>query len=149
MGSGRHSLHICDFSDAEVEACWYAHADIRVFKKEIREIAKMVDQRIQVDCARGIEMYTAKGATQRRNDRLDAAMALFLEQERQDKIGCFDEEKLASSYREHTESCQSKALLIGIADRHAVKPKHHECFLHMLKNTEPRLNLKKKNACAA
>lgn len=143
--AGRNLLHINDFSDAELEACWYAHADFRVFKKEILEIAKMIDQGLQVECARGIEFYTVEGKTQRRNCRLDASIALFLEQERQDEKGCFDEEKLALSYREYTESCQSKAHTIGIADSHAVKTnhdvkaKHYQRFFGVSKNTKPFL----------
>lgn len=96
--SVRHTIHIKNYSDDEVNACWYTRHEVKKIRENARHIAKLLETgtltKLQNDdgpntedynCTRGIENLTRTNLMQRQKIRMAAWFAVFDEQDQQDE----------------------------------------------------------------
>jgi hypothetical protein len=112
----RETLHIDEYSAEEVQATWYTKRELQDIKNAIRDVvtqnfSKDKTNSIQEEesCNRGFEGFSKYGAAQKKKNKMDAAMALFSEQECQKDYGIVDDEALALLYASCTRHCQAVA----------------------------------------
>lgn len=118
------TIHVSDISEEEKEGLWYNKHELRRIKDEAKIIANMSVASNSEDamktnadpCRRGLEAKTTAGAKKRRQNRIDARAAVFLEQEIQEDDGLSDPDTLAEIYFKYTEGCQVEAQLIAMRD---------------------------------
>ena len=122
-------IHIDDYTEKEIEACWYNSRDYKGMKKDIKHTVQMIESNQTVDenkgyCVRGVEDHTtdAKIPKYRRQER--AIQAVLDQQEYEDDDHDNDEDSpdddsdhaIAQAYRKQTLSGQLAAYTKGVAD---------------------------------
>ena len=122
--SVRRTLHIANYSDEEVNACWYSSKEYSSIRNTVRETIYMVEDGkvseaddCEMFCRRGLEGFTSEGMDGRRRRRTKAKMAVFDEQDRQYDAGEeMDDDKIGKIYRKRCRSSRDIALIIGLVD---------------------------------
>mmetsp|Transcript_111045 Transcript_111045/g.155896 ORF Transcript_111045/g.155896 Transcript_111045/m.155896 type:complete len:203 (-) Transcript_111045:28-636(-) len=123
-------IHLAEFSDEERESSWYNRNELRAIKDDAKRMANLsvmtddatTDNINNADlCLRGLEAKTPSGSRKKRQNRIEARAAVFMEQEVQDDNGFSDPDELADVYFEYTESCQAEAQMIAIRDEKEAK----------------------------
>jgi hypothetical protein len=125
------TLHIDEYSTEEVQATWYSKSELQDIKNAIRDVVirnvsndknsiiprrGSGDDKEEESCKRGFEGFSKHGAAQKRKNKMDAAMALFSEQECQKDYGIVDDEALALLYGSCTRHCQAVAHARALQD---------------------------------
>eukprot|EP00529_Nitzschia_sp_RCC80_P000504 CAMPEP_0113482254 /NCGR_PEP_ID=MMETSP0014_2-20120614/22824_1 /TAXON_ID=2857 /ORGANISM="Nitzschia sp." /LENGTH=242 /DNA_ID=CAMNT_0000375765 /DNA_START=271 /DNA_END=999 /DNA_ORIENTATION=+ /assembly_acc=CAM_ASM_000159 len=111
-----------DMTGEEVAAAWFDRFELRQFKTTAKSEAKLVDRGLYTNnnadsCTRGLECRTFDGTRQKRQRRLNAAAAVFMELDQQDEMGCgVDEERLADAYYHWSQPCLVAAQMIALRD---------------------------------
>ena len=107
-----------DYSPEEKAATWYNIEDMKLFRKERREVVHMIEQGVNMGhiCCRGVECLTKSGAKKRQNAILRGQLAVFDEQELQQLDGSQNPEVLAQIYKHHTKSSRAEAYGRGLKD---------------------------------
>jgi hypothetical protein len=69
--TGRPTIHVNDYSDDEIQTCWFNDDEFKAIKKDVRFAAKLLtndgllEKCDEHNFQRGIEMHTRKGAHRR------------------------------------------------------------------------------------
>lgn len=119
----RKTLHISDFTNDEVQECWYNCREKDSSRRLIRStlnLMKIGDSKADdgTECGRrGLECFTAEGMEGRKRRRNKAKLAVFDEQDRQyDDDEDFDDERIAKAYSKYTKSSRDIAVIMGMVD---------------------------------
>jgi hypothetical protein len=107
-------------TEEEKVACWFQPAEVRRIKDHLREtftFMKNGDDLFNQDihCARGLEHFFERG--EQSTFRMQAKMAVFLEQEFQHGEGVYNPEHLANTYSGYSKYRAEKAYLVGLKDQ--------------------------------
>jgi hypothetical protein len=116
----RLAIHINEYTEAEIDACYYSCEDFRAFKQDVKRTARMIEMKQKMDesvsCARGVESFTKNALKMKSNNRRAASLAVLKEQECQfEETGriCYDDAKIAAIY---SDAVRESATLTGLAD---------------------------------
>ncbi len=100
----KKTIHVANFSAAEVKSCWYTDEDFEMMKRAVRFEVNLLEN----DCLeekdnmrrsmRGLRMFTTAGGKFRRESKRRARNAVLKEQELQRKEGSNDPEYIAEIY---------------------------------------------------
>ncbi|KAL3905327.1 MAG: hypothetical protein SGARI_004517, partial [Bacillariaceae sp.] len=85
------TIHLADYTSQEMEATWYNKKDMRIFKRERKELGRLVDQGIMPeeillgagDDVRGIESATTSGNRIRHQHIVEGIDSVMVEQDLQ------------------------------------------------------------------
>lgn len=118
----RRTIHIADFTNEEIDACWYSYMEYSNIRRHVQETILLAEHEIiseardcQTYCCRGLEGFTSEGMEGRRRRRNNAKMAVFDEQDRQFEAGKeMDGDEIARLYRRRCRSSRNISLLIGL-----------------------------------
>ena len=109
----RSTSHRDEYSSEEKQSMWYNRDEIVTMRRN----AIMDANRPQPDtCLRGLEAKTREGARKKKQNRNEARVAVFLEQEIQDDDGLSDPNAIADAYFECSESCVADAQMLALRD---------------------------------
>jgi hypothetical protein len=117
-------LHIDDFDDDEIYACWYYEEEYRAMRQDIHYTKEMMKNCLFVDeqthCRRGVEdKSTDKSllSSRRRIHDANAIRAVLREQEAQRKRSReINDELISLVYQQFTQNSQLEAFLSGASD---------------------------------
>jgi hypothetical protein len=106
-------------TEEEKMACWFQLAEFRCIKDRLRETFTLMkngdDFNQDIHCARGLEHFFEKGG--QTTFRIQAKMAVFLEQEFQHDEGVYNPELIAKAYIGYSSCRAEKAILVGLKDQ--------------------------------
>ena len=126
----KHVRSHVDFTDEEWEASWLDFEDIRRMRRNAISDAKRAASSTAVKEAetsnRGLENKTVQGNQIKRQIRLNAYAAVFLEIELQEEENVVDEDAIASVYSFYSEPCADRAQIIGERDEIEAMKIHKE-----------------------
>merc|ERR1712151_1472870 len=109
-----------DYTYEEIEQSWFGRDDMRRMKESARSEAKLMESGLLVQSKdtsiRGLESRTRDGMRRKRQSRINAYAAVFLEIDCQDDEGYVDEELIADAYFVHSERCAMTAQMLGERD---------------------------------
>ena len=118
-------LHRYDYTVEEITSTWYDRYELRSQKDTARTEGKLVEQGLLYEChdvtIRGLESKTTEGTRRKRQNRMHAYSAVFLEVETQQDLGIVDEDAIADAYYNYTEQCQFQAQMIALRDAEEAK----------------------------
>jgi hypothetical protein len=115
--------HIDDYSDEEVEACWYTRKEMQSTKADAKTTLMVMGvNRVNHDsmCTRGLEYITPEARVQRYFIRANAKNAVFKEQNSQLADKMCNRDKIAEVYYMKTHRSQMVARLMARVDRKVV-----------------------------
>jgi hypothetical protein len=122
----RLTLHINDYSDDEIDACYYSREHFYGFKRDIKRTARMMQMKRKIDenvfCTRGLESRTHAGNKTRSTKRKASVCSVLMEQMKQFRSeeaegkNCYDDEKIAAMYAPFTRNSTTSAYLTGLSD---------------------------------
>jgi hypothetical protein len=121
-------VHLDDYTNAEIEACWFGELEISLLLKGIRQTINLIEQNILLDndnryCSRGLETFTTKGTIQKNQIRAKARDAVLDQQDvlRWQTESMIDEHKIAEVYRGSTQESQMAAYTKGVSDAATIR----------------------------
>jgi hypothetical protein len=145
----RNIIHISDYTNEEIAACWYDDVDLELFKVDDIQTTLWLmangyldvinDERI---CARGLESCTQTGKASKRQRREAAIDVVMDELELQMDEGITDPEMIAFAYFEKTRLSKALARVMGLSDQEAVRsqePQKPLVLVQKMPNQEPIL----------
>lgn len=105
----RKTIHVNDFSDDEIDACWYSDSEFSEMKREVRFVVDLIEQGLlltmnnnedycgnsQEYCSRGSECHVPDELRRRRKLKGAACAAILAEQALQSSEGSFDPDYIA------------------------------------------------------
>jgi hypothetical protein len=115
-------MHINNYSDDEVDACWYNDYEFDMMRKNVRSAAKLLQNgMLEQDaadkcCRRGVEHLERKVTLQRQRNRLASTLAVLEEQELQWEEGICEPEYIARVCKAISASSQASAHAIALKD---------------------------------
>jgi hypothetical protein len=112
-------LHINDYTEQEIAACWYNDDECQATKDDAAQCAsRILEQQDETNdfCHRGLEFRTPLGAKQRMENKEIGWDAVFEVQEIQQEQSWHDPLYLASLYHEQTKHCILAAQLQAYMD---------------------------------
>lgn len=122
--AAKKTIHINDYTDEEVHACWYTHQENEIIKSEsLLESSALLESEAADDddygknCFRGLEHYIKPIAEQRLAHKDAALCAVLEEQELQREEGSFDPEYIAEIYENIASLSGVKSRITGLNDR--------------------------------
>ena len=121
----RRTIHLNNYTDDEIDACWYSDLEYYAMKEEIRAVAHLLQEGIvdiHEDVARGLESRCSSGASRRRELRQAAIDAVLDEQEYQDSCRTCDPDYMALMYKHAGHSAVEDARIQGLCDQRAAYP---------------------------
>ena len=129
MVSVQEVMSRVDYTTKEKKACWFDREEMRRIKEDSRSEAKLVDSEQTRDrklnswildfsgvSIRGLESRTKKGTRRKRQIRMNAYAAVFLEIDFQQQEQFIDEESIADAYFIYSDPCAKTAQMIGRQD---------------------------------
>mmetsp|Transcript_123180 Transcript_123180/g.184219 ORF Transcript_123180/g.184219 Transcript_123180/m.184219 type:complete len:222 (-) Transcript_123180:50-715(-) len=139
----RLALHINQYTEAEIEACYYNGKDFRSFKLDVKRTVRMMEMKVSIDgsntCTRGTEGYVREAALMRSKVRRAAQATVLKEQWKQCKNGQeqqqqqqgyqtpneepeeLDWEKIAAKYAPVSGASAVAAYVMGLSDAEVAK----------------------------
>jgi hypothetical protein len=122
--SVRRTIHISNFTDEEINACWYSSEDYSAIRKHIHKTVLLMQygntshvEDCPTFCRRGLEGYTSEGLEGRRRRCTNAKLAVFDEQDRQyDAFEESDDNKIGKVYQKRCRSSRDIATTVGLVD---------------------------------
>jgi hypothetical protein len=116
----RFSLHINDYTNSEVDNCWFAQGDYEEMKRERSYIVDLIERNIKFEeeqyCRRGVERRTDEATAARLEERAAAIDAVMDEQDIQTDEGICDPEMVAIVYTERVYRSKMAAYLTAVSD---------------------------------
>jgi hypothetical protein len=109
-------LHISEFSEEEVRACWYNRDDysrIRSYNHQVIDLIEMRRPLPEDQCKTGLETMTQYENFLCQQRIREAICAVLTEQDDQLYEGHFDPEYLALRYSAHSSHCKEAARMMG------------------------------------
>jgi hypothetical protein len=124
LSSLAETLGLDDYSDEEIERCWYGREEYRTMAEDSMNMYKLMamgKRQTREDCYRGLEKWTEDGRLLLDRDICHAIEVVLDEQERQWDEKCEDEELIAILYQAATQTSNMLAISLGIADERGVQ----------------------------
>lgn len=120
----RKGIHINEYKEDEVRACWYSKYEYKQIKTDNQHDLNMLSNgAFDIDgakyCLRGIEAYFQQNTSQRRAQRARAVEMVLYEQDLQKQEGSHDPEVIAQVYQLATSFCLEQARHIALQDEFA------------------------------
>lgn len=114
-------LHLDDYSDEEVAACWFDNDGVHRFKTDLKLTMKLIEigdlsYDTEEHCRRGTEYRTPNGAQKRKRNKAVALDAVLDEQEAQWDADRIDPEGIAIVYMAATRHCKFEAHMLALTD---------------------------------
>jgi hypothetical protein len=117
-------VHLDDYTNAEVKACWFGQQENSRILKGIRQTLHLIERNILLlendnrYCSRGLETLTTKGRIQTNQIRAYARDAVLDQQDllRWQTGSMIDEQKIADIYRGNTQESRMAAYTKGVSD---------------------------------
>jgi hypothetical protein len=124
-------LHLDDFSDEEVQACYCDDTEFMSMKTDVKVTAKLVEMGDLPNdtsnyCRRGTEYRTGEGARRRLFNKKGGRDVVFDEQDAQWDCDIFDQDAIASLYVAATRHCQIEAHRLALQDEREAREVHLE-----------------------
>jgi hypothetical protein len=118
----RTTLHVNNYTDDEIDACWYDDYENEMMRKEMRSVLIllqncMLEQDTEQYCRRGLECHTREVALQRLKNKTAVLEAVFEEQEFQWDEGIWEPEYIAHAYKAACPTYQANAHAIALKDQ--------------------------------
>jgi hypothetical protein len=121
----RSSLHINDYTNSEVDNCWFAPEDYKEMKRETRHTVDLIERKIKFDeeeyCRRGVEHKTDEVTAVRWKERAAAIDAVMDEQDIQIDESICDPEMIAIVYTDRVYRSKMAAYLTAVSDEHIAR----------------------------
>jgi hypothetical protein len=117
----RTTIHLNEYSSQEKQDTWYNREEVVAMRRNATFDAKCPKADT---CLRGLEAKTATGARKKKQKRIEARAAVFLEQEIQDEDGLSDPDAIADAYFECSEACQAEAQMLALRDEKEAMEAH-------------------------
>jgi uncharacterized Rmd1/YagE family protein len=112
----KKTLHINNYTEKEIQSCWFDDDESKQMKQEFRFAANLaMDGLLPQESSRGLELYT-KGAQSRRQNKANAREEVLDEQEFQWEEGAYDPEYIAQIYEAASASSRARARATGLQD---------------------------------
>lgn len=114
------SLHLKDYTEAEIKATWLSNDEHKLVKLAYRVTVSMVAQGELLSpdqCFRGLEQKTEEGMQTRMMRQIQSLSAVMDEQDRQRKEGERNDLHLARIYMAETAQCMAAAHCMGLSDQ--------------------------------
>ena len=113
------TMHIKDYTEAEIAACWYTDSEKKLIKLEIRNTKMLMDITQNIDndviCTRGLEcLYMASS---KKCNYTKVFRAVMIEQELQHLENSYDPEVIAEVCMKETRGSKELAKIMGYADQ--------------------------------
>jgi hypothetical protein len=122
----RLAIHINNYSDDEIEACFYSDSEYFEFKRDVKRTARMVEKKQNIgevnDSRRGVECLTREALKIKSKNRRHARRAVMSEQlnqllsEEHDGVDFQDDNRIAAAYADTTRESAVMAYLAGLSD---------------------------------
>lgn len=131
----RYTLHINNYTDEEVDACWWTPEEFKAIRADARYAANLVMggylQNGDNDhyCKRGVENFTREGVYRRSSVKQAAYAAVLDEQDAQWDEGIFEQEFIAYAYAPHSEASHSFAHSVALQDEMEIQ------LMNMMENS--------------
>lgn len=113
------------YTAEEMTATWYDRSLLRQMKECAKSEARLVESGVLVEggdvSIRGLEAKTSKGVRRRRQSRMNAYAAVFLEIDTQQNMGMSDDDAIADAYYTYSEPCLVAAHMIAVRDAEDAK----------------------------
>jgi hypothetical protein len=113
-------IHINNFTQEEVDACWFTEAERSQSRQEIDYTIELMTRGGDIDaskyCTRGLECRTPHGSATKKQSKVDAWDSVMDEQDRQFSIGIIDIDNLSMVYVQSSWSCQVSAAAMASLD---------------------------------
>jgi hypothetical protein len=112
-------LHINDYTEQEIAACWYNYDECQATKDDVAQCAsRILQQEDETEdfCRRGLEFRTPRGAKRRMGNKEIGRDAVLDVQEMQHKQNWHDPLYIARVYHEQTKHCLLAAQLQAYND---------------------------------
>eukprot|EP00339_Tiarina_fusa_P023890 CAMPEP_0117051886 /NCGR_PEP_ID=MMETSP0472-20121206/35857_1 /TAXON_ID=693140 ORGANISM="Tiarina fusus, Strain LIS" /NCGR_SAMPLE_ID=MMETSP0472 /ASSEMBLY_ACC=CAM_ASM_000603 /LENGTH=175 /DNA_ID=CAMNT_0004766285 /DNA_START=117 /DNA_END=640 /DNA_ORIENTATION=+ len=118
----RLAIHINDYTDEEINSCYYRGEDFRAFKLDVKRAIRMLGTKRTIDenkiCTRGVECRTKESAAMRFRIRGAAQSAVLREQRKQTGNGSTT---LAAVYSPIAGTSVVSAYMMGLSDAAVAK----------------------------
>jgi hypothetical protein len=112
----KKTLHINNYTEEEIQACWFDDDESKQMKEEFRLAANLaMNGLLPQESSRGLELYT-KEAQSRRQHKATAREEVLDEQELQWDEGAYDPEYIAQIYEAASASSRARARSTGFQD---------------------------------
>lgn len=115
-------LHINDFSQAEIQACWYKDEELGQVREDMIRTLHLVEEgHVEKNgndkfCPRGLEFLSPQGAKRRLQNRKLSHEVVLTEQKRQRQQGIHVPEFIAQVYAYTSHHCQTAAQRLALED---------------------------------
>lgn len=117
----RKTMPLTQFSEKEVQDCWYCDADFNEMRNQVRTAAHLIEQGLldadtELICRRGAEDHAPTQAKSRRKTRDAARFVVLREQFQQQSEGTSDPEYIALLSRRRSAKSTKLARQVGLQD---------------------------------
>jgi hypothetical protein len=117
----RPTLSVIDYTPEEVKACWYEEHEYDLIIQECLKVIKKIQEGKLINarryCVRGLDRFAAEAADRREVNKLNAYIAVLVEQDNQLRDGHCDPQEIARQYRAAaSRRCQHEAQKVGERD---------------------------------
>mmetsp|Transcript_124442 Transcript_124442/g.185919 ORF Transcript_124442/g.185919 Transcript_124442/m.185919 type:complete len:193 (+) Transcript_124442:40-618(+) len=117
----RECLHIANYTDEEVQDCWYTKWEMDEIKEDIYYTRKlMVCGQLEQDtaefCRRGSEQYMREDSRRRNEVKVASYEAVFVEQELQWESGVSEPDYIAHFYKTLSHMESRRAFAVAMQD---------------------------------
>jgi hypothetical protein len=133
-------LHINDYTDAEIQECWYTMQELRALKKEIRYSINLIEEGGLWDetkhCKRGLEPKIRKLAHASSLRKRQARRAVLQEQ-----LVQRNDYEIARKYKQYSYKSKMTAYMLGVADAKAARYESKEMEDHNSSNSLQSIQL--------
>lgn len=113
-------IHIKNFTQEEIDACWFTEAELSQSRREIDYTIELMTRGEDIDaskyCTRGLECCTPQGAATKTQNKIDAWDSVMDEQDKQFSTGINDIDSLSMVYIQSSWSCQVSAAAMASLD---------------------------------
>ena len=122
----RPTLSLDDYTDAELEECWYNDDEYRQITTDCMKIVQKMQQGKRINTrkysVRGLEKFTGEALERRELNKLTGYIAVLEEQNKQLINGITDPKRIARQYRlTSAKHCQEEASRKGEEDARAIR----------------------------
>jgi hypothetical protein len=118
----RKTIHINNYSHDEVDATWYSKEELQAIKKDIRHVAKLIEDGLVTNrwgndySFRGVDLHVPDAARRRTVDKSVHCEAVLMEQDLQVEVGSCDPESMASVSRRYSKKSAELAHKVALID---------------------------------
>ena len=120
------TLHVCDYTDAEIASTWFTLQEYKSIKQENKLTLSLIENganfatQSDIFTARGLEGFVSNPIIRHPHHRFSAIDAVLDEQDVQDRCGISNQLFLAKVYGQYSFTSTMEARILAIADEKTV-----------------------------